>query len=91
FNAWRKLKYLEVVFDAESHIKNLSLKKVVLNFLLLAFLVAGSGYIVALSGIAIGDQTNLSESFVGTLLNAVSTFLPELIVSIAAVRRKPSL
>ena len=87
---WRPRMTLETVNDvpAEEHIKHLSLKKVITHFVLLALLVAGSGYAVARSGIAIASQTGLSESFVGTLFTAVSTSLPELIVSIAAVRQK---
>lgn len=87
---WRPRMTLETVKDipAENHLKNLSLKKVVFKFVLLAILVAGSGYAVARSGIVIAGQTGLSESFVGTLFTAVSTSLPELIVSIAAVRQR---
>jgi cation:H+ antiporter len=71
----------------QNHIRNLSLGKVVAKFVVLAVIVAASGYAVAKSGIAIAGQTGLSESFVGTLFTAVSTSLPELIVSIAAVRQ----
>ena len=42
---------------------------------------------MAESGIAITRRTGLSETVVGALLTAVVTSLPELVTSIAAVRR----
>ncbi len=63
-----------------------SVPKVVTRFLLLAAIVAVSGYTIAQSGIVIADSTTLSETFVGSLFTAVSTSLPELIVSLSAVR-----
>jgi cation:H+ antiporter len=39
------------------------------------------------AGIAIADQTGLSQTLVGALLTAVSTSLPELVTTMAAVRR----
>ena len=86
---WRPRVTIETVKDIpdQNHIKNLSLKKIVTKFIILAIIVAASGYAVAKSGITIAEQTGLSESFVGTLFTAVATSLPELIVSIAAVKR----
>lgn len=57
------------------------------RFALLAGVVGVSGWFVAHSGIAIVNQTGLSESVVGALLTAVATSLPELVTSVAAVRR----
>ncbi|MEX2395864.1 MAG: hypothetical protein WD491_02515, partial [Balneolales bacterium] len=71
----------------EAYLEKLSLRKTIVKFLFLALCVAVAGYGVALSGIAISQQTGLSEGFVGTLFTAVSTSLPELVVSIAAVRQ----
>lgn len=53
----------------------------------LALVVAAAGFTVAQAGIAIAEQTGLSESIVGGLFTAVSTSLPELVTSVAAVRR----
>ncbi|MEX2530598.1 MAG: sodium:calcium antiporter [Gemmatimonadota bacterium] len=58
-----------------------------IRFALLAVVVGVSGWFVANSGIAIVNQTGLSESVVGALLTAVATSLPELVTSVAAVRR----
>jgi cation:H+ antiporter len=87
---WRPRVTLDTIKDVpeEKNISQLSLKKLVLRFVILALIVAGSGYSVARSGITIADQTLLSEGFVGVLFTAVATSLPELIVSIAAVRQK---
>lgn len=63
------------------------LSRLWLRFLLLALLVAGAGFTVAQSGIAIAGRTGLSETLVGMLLTAVATSLPELVTSVAAVRR----
>ncbi|MFW6104079.1 MAG: sodium:calcium antiporter, partial [Bacteroidota bacterium] len=86
---WRPKMTVKTVKDVpdQNHIDNLSFGKVVTTFIILALIVAACGYAVAESGIVIADQTGLSESFVGTLLTAVATSLPELIVSIAAVRQ----
>lgn len=70
------------------NINNLSLKKTIIKFIILTFIVGAAGYTVAKSGISIAENTGLSESFVGGLFTAVATSLPELFVSIAAVRQK---
>jgi cation:H+ antiporter len=46
-----------------------------------------AGYAVAESGIAIAEMTGLSETAVGGIFTAVSTSLPELVTSIAAVQQ----
>jgi cation:H+ antiporter len=58
-----------------------------LRFALLAALLAGAGYFVAEAGISISMHTSLSETMVGGLFTALSTALPELVTTIAAVRR----
>jgi cation:H+ antiporter len=52
----------------------------------LALVVAGAGFAVAQTGIALAERTGLNETIVGGLLTAVVTSLPELVTSIAAVR-----
>lgn len=49
-------------------------------------LVAVAGWGVAQTGAQIADRTGLSQTFVGALLTAFVTSLPELVVSVAAVR-----
>jgi cation:H+ antiporter len=53
----------------------------------LAVVVAIAGFVVAKTGVAIADKTGLSEGVVGTLFTAVATSMPELVTTIAAVRR----
>lgn len=60
--------------------------------LLAKFIIAGSAVLVAGVAVAhttgvIADRTGLSESVAGALLSGVATSLPELVTSIAAVRR----
>jgi cation:H+ antiporter len=57
------------------------------RFTVLALLVGASGWVLARSGIQIASLTGLSETLIGTLFTAVSTSVPELVTSVAAVRR----
>ncbi|MGB7442965.1 MAG: hypothetical protein WA919_18020 [Coleofasciculaceae cyanobacterium] len=67
--------------------KSSSLTSLWLRFFFFALTIALAGYVVAESGVAISQQTGLSESVVGGLFTAVSTSLPELVTSVAAVRQ----
>lgn len=58
-----------------------------LRFAVFAAAVAGLGYAVAQTGIAIAGTTGLSETFVGAMFTATATSLPELVTAVAAVRR----
>lgn len=58
-----------------------------LRFFLLAVITGVAGYVVAESGVSISEQTGLLESVVGGLFTAVSTSLPELVTSVAAVQQ----
>ncbi|HKK82554.1 MAG TPA: hypothetical protein VJ909_09910 [Prolixibacteraceae bacterium] len=86
---WEPIATLSTVKDIpeKNNIKETKLSNLVIKFTILSILVGGSGYAIGISGITIADNTALSESFVGTLFTAVATSLPELIVSIAAVRQ----
>ncbi|WP_036488427.1 sodium:calcium antiporter [Myxosarcina sp. GI1] len=64
-----------------------SLTNLWLRFAFYALTIGVAGYVVAESGVAIAEQTGISESVVGGLFTAVSTSLPELVTSIAAVKR----
>lgn len=57
-------------------------------FILLAVILAMAGYLVEQAGVSIAKSTNLSENAVGSLLTAISTSLPELVTTIAAVQRR---
>jgi cation:H+ antiporter len=56
------------------------------RFAFYALLIGVAGYAIGQSGVAIAEETGLSESIVGGIFTAVSTSLPELVTSIAAVR-----
>lgn len=58
-----------------------------LQFVLYAAIIAVSGYVIAQAGVFIAAQTGFSESVVGGLFTAISTSLPELVITIAAVRQ----
>jgi len=58
-----------------------------LRFIFCALIVGAAGWAVAQAGVGIAAQTGMTESVVGALFTAVSTSLPELITSIAAVRQ----
>jgi cation:H+ antiporter len=58
-----------------------------LAFATLAAAVAASGWVIAMSGIALSAHLGIQESVVGGVFTAVSTSLPELVIAVAAVRR----
>jgi cation:H+ antiporter len=63
-----------------------SLPRLWAEFSALALVVAGTGYLVAVSGLSLIEETGLSSSFVGAGLTAVVTSLPELVTVLVAVR-----
>ncbi len=58
-----------------------------LEFVVTAVIVIIAGIVVTRAGETIAAQTGLNETVVGVLLIAVATSLPELVTSVAAVRR----
>jgi cation:H+ antiporter len=50
-------------------------------------MVGVAGYVIGQAGVAIASETALTQGLVGALLTAVSTSLPELVTTVAAVRR----
>lgn len=57
------------------------------QFLGLAALMSIAGYIIAQTGLRLTEVAGISATLVGALLTAVATSLPELVTTIAAVRR----
>jgi cation:H+ antiporter len=57
------------------------------EFALCALTVAVSGWLVAHAALGISAQTGLTESVVGGVFTAISTSTPELVTTIAAIRR----
>lgn len=57
------------------------------KFGLLAVVVGFSGYMIATTGVRIAQESGMTEGLVGSLFTAVITSVPELIVTVAAVRQ----
>lgn len=58
-----------------------------ITFIALSLLLALSGFAIARSGAVISGQLGISQTVVGALMTAVATSLPELVTTLAAVRR----
>lgn len=54
---------------------------------LLVVVLAAAGYVIALTGAALSSRFGISQTLVGALLTAVATSIPELVTTLAAVRR----
>ena len=63
-----------------------SLKKVIFWYALNALVVIGAALLLPHFAEQISNQTGLNKSFIGTVLLAASTSLPEVAVSVAAIR-----
>jgi cation:H+ antiporter len=64
-----------------------SLGRLWTEFAVLVAFVAVAGLGISQTGIAIAERTGIAETAVGGLMTAVATSLPELVTSVAAVRR----
>lgn len=73
--------------QSNKSLTEVNLTKLWLLFAILGFLTGLSGYFVAMGGVAISTYSGLSETLVGSLFTAITTSLPELVTSIAAVRQ----
>lgn len=73
--------------DLDSARATASTPKLFVRFSLLGVLVGIAGWIIAKTGLQISNQAGLSETLVGALMTATATSLPELVTTIAAVRR----
>jgi cation:H+ antiporter len=61
-------------------------RKAVINYLIHALVVVAAAVFLPGIGTALAKSTGLGQTFVGSILIAVSTSLPEVVVSLAAVR-----
>lgn len=68
------------------HSYSLSLKKVVLRYVLNAVILMAAAMLLPFFGERIAETSGLGQSFFGTLFLAASTSLPEVVVSVAAIR-----
>lgn len=62
------------------------LRTAVLQYAIAAVLVVGAALRLPRLGAELAEQTGLGEAFVGSLFIAITTSLPEIVVSLAAVR-----
>ncbi|MGB3655776.1 MAG: sodium:calcium antiporter [Rivularia sp. (in: cyanobacteria)] len=83
----RQTEKTELDIPSETTDINVNLTSLWLEFFVYAVILAFAGYLIAQAGVFIAVQTGLSESLVGGLFTAVSTSLPELVVTLAAVRQ----
>jgi len=72
--------------DADAQV-NASMRRLVSEFGVLALILTIAGFAIAESGSRIAELSGLSETVVGTVLTSTATSLPELVVTLAAVRR----
>ncbi len=75
------------VEDEDAAAQGASLARLAAAFAVLAAVTGGAGYALTQFALGISQQTDLSETATGGLLTGVVTSLPELVTSIAAVRR----
>ncbi len=66
---------------------DVSTRRLWVRFALYAPLIGAAGWVVARAGLNIAEQTALTATLVGGVFTAVVTSLPELVTSVAAVRR----
>ena len=64
-----------------------SLSALLIRFAVLVVLLGLAGFVIARSGSALSERLGMSQTVVGALMTAVVTSLPELVTTIAAVRR----
>lgn len=77
---------IQVSEAASSRYADIPMRTVYLRFTLAAIAVIGAGIWVSFVGDEIADTTGWGTSFVGSLFLAISTSVPELVVTIAALR-----
>jgi cation:H+ antiporter len=74
------------VYEEHKRESDLTLKQVVKRYILHAVIVMASAMALPFFGEHLAEASGLGQSFFGTLFLAASTSLPEIVVSIAAVR-----
>jgi len=86
---WKAVKTKETKEDIpeKANLQDLKLSTVILRFIALGVVIATAGFLIAQSAIIISNSTALSESIIGAVFTSISSSLPELIVSLAAVRQ----
>lgn len=73
--------------DVTDEIQSHSIARLLAGFAVLMLVMSLAGWVVAKTAAELSGRIELSESVVGALMTAVVTSLPELVTTIAAVRR----
>lgn len=73
--------------EPESESRLPSLSRLWAEFLVLMATLGAAGLVLEPAATAISSEAGLSQTIVGVLLTAISTSIPELVTSVAAVRR----
>jgi cation:H+ antiporter len=86
---WEPSDTSETVGDEpdEENIQKYNLTSLTAQFVGLAVVVGFAGYFIAQTAIIIAEQSGISESFLGAVGTSIATSLPELVVSVSAVRQ----
>ncbi|WP_136247059.1 sodium:calcium antiporter [Halomonas borealis] len=85
---WRPAQTRETTPDVpDAQVASRSSARLWLSFLGLALVLGASGWLLEGVASVIAEDTGLGQSIVGVLMTAVVTSLPELVTSVAAVRR----
>ncbi len=85
---WRPVTTAETRTDAaETRPETRDVPMLAARFAMSALVLGVAGWLISKTGGAIADRAQISETAVGALMTAVATSLPELVTTIAAVRR----
>jgi cation:H+ antiporter len=83
---YEKREQAELPQQAEVSYGDISLRKAFIYYGIAAMFIIGAGTLLAFIGVEIAEVTGWGKGFVGSLLIAFATTLPEIVVSIAAMR-----
>jgi cation:H+ antiporter len=72
--------------QAPDNYPHTTLRRMILRYLAAAAVVVGAGIWLPFVGATLAEQMGWNESFVGTLFVAIVTSVPEMVVTVAAVR-----
>ena len=85
FELQRREEVLEQEAEAFQY-QHIPIQRAYVRFGLCALVIVGAGAWLAYLGEAIAEQTGLGDSFIGALLLAATTSLPEVVTSLEAIR-----
>lgn len=86
---WKPRKTKETRLDKKEYSET-KLTNIILiwgKFFVFVIIIGFAGYFVAKSGVVISKEAGISETVVGGIFTSITTSLPELVTSIAAVRQ----